>query len=255
MLSKVLFEKKITDVRDVFFDALPSQTFELPMTKEIHDLIISAMEFDCGLDVLGDALLIKYGSPCPTHILALGPFHVDERPVVHPCTSQPLLIDANDFATLNVSCYVVDAIVNSFTSSLRLPPNVCVLTANILECWIRGFRIKRIDFAHAKHILMPVQVDNNHWVLLYADKAVNVIYAMDSNSLSASISVIKATVHACRFLGMRDAHMNFVQTQQQIQFSNDCAMFVCRNILMVLYGEDRAITRDVLRCHVQKRPR
>ena len=102
---------------------------------------------------------------------------------------------------------------------------------------------------------MPVQVDNNHWVLLYADKAVNVIYAMDSNSLSASISVIKATVHACRFLGMRDAQMNFVQTKQQIQYSNDCAMFVCRNILMVLYGEDRAITRDVLRSHVQKRPR
>ena len=51
---------KISDVRDAFFDALPSQMFELPMTREFHDLIISAMELDYGLDVLRDALLIKY---------------------------------------------------------------------------------------------------------------------------------------------------------------------------------------------------
>ena len=246
----------ISDIRDMFVDALPSFFFPLPMTKEFHNLITCAATFESGKDVLADALRIKYVFQSPNDILDLGDLHVDERPIVHPCTRVPTLIDESDITSLNMKGCVLDTIVNMFTSSLHFDTNFSILSATVLHSWILGHRIKMSDFAHASYIIIPTQVDANHWILLYADKPRNVIHAMDSNALTPSSSVVKLAVHAGRFLSMNHPDLRFVRTPQQEDGSNDCAMYMCENIVMVLYNEQNCcITRADLRQQAMKRGR
>ena len=246
----------ISDIRDMFMDALPSFFFPLPMTKEFHNLITCAATFQSGKDVLADALRIKYVFRSPNDVLDLGDLHVDERPIVHPCTRAPTTIDDFDITSLDTKGCVLDTIVNMFTSSLPLEANVSILGATVLQSWILGHNIKMSDFAHASYILIPAQVDANHWVLLYADKPCNVVYAMDSNAITPTPSVVKLAEHAGRFLGIKHPVLQFVRTPQQEQGSNDCAIYVCENIVKVLYNERNfRISRAELRQQAMKRGR
>ena len=236
----------IGDIRDLFMDAL-IMPFTLPITRNLHNLITCAAAFESGLDVLADALRTK--QVCGyDHIFNLGDFHIDERPFVYPCTAVPLLIDDLDVASLEPTVHVLDTIVNMFTSSLDINISVSILATTVLQSWILGHRIKISDFAHASFILIPAQVDGNHWILLYADKPSNIIHAMDSNATTPSTGIVKLAVHASRFLNMKNPRLEFVRTPQQITGSNDCAMFVCQNIINVLFNEPHCIiTRDDLR--------
>ncbi|KAJ8050956.1 Ubiquitin-like-specific protease 1 [Holothuria leucospilota] len=163
------------------------------------------------------------------------------------------VLEYHDFKSLVHPNWLNDKIINAYLFVLRSQCNrsdvnhVYIIPSYMAVLWDAGrfksWMIREIELALFKWILMPINVTNNHWILLVADvqqMSVSILDSMNTrNGLSYVAKWKKFMQNRAKIVGELDGEwkLGHLKSAQQDD-GNSCGPFVLLNAL--------AVTREIL---------